>query len=160
MKELLTRGLTKKLFLLMAIMAISLPLSAQSHDGHDYFTGLFSSSAIKGYDAVAYFTQDKAVKGSAEFRHEYEDVEWRFSSAENLALFKATPEKYVPQYNGYCAYAMSVYGDKVKVDPTQYVIKDGKLYLNFSAKYNQDFRSDLDNHIKSANQNWHKKFTQ
>ena len=143
---------------LVAILTFPSAVSAHGDEDHGYFTGLFSSAAIKGYDPVAYFIQSKAVKGSAHYRYEYQGAEWRFSSENNLQLFKANPDKYIPQYNGYCAYAMSVYGDKVNVDPTQYVIKDNKLYLNFNAKYNQEFRSDLNTHIKNADSNWQTKF--
>lgn len=57
--------------------------------------------AIKGYDTVAYFTDGKPVQGSAEFEHEWEGARWQFSSREHLELFRASPEKYAPQYGGY-----------------------------------------------------------
>ena len=61
----------------------------------------FSGVAVKGYDPVAYFTEAKPIKGQAQFEYRWQGAKWRFSSAQNLALFKATPEKYAPQYGGY-----------------------------------------------------------
>ena len=61
----------------------------------------FSGVAVKGYDPVAYFTEAEPIKGKAEFEYRWQGVKWRFSSAKHLALFKATPEKYAPQYGGY-----------------------------------------------------------
>ena len=71
------------------------------------YTAFLSDKAIRGYDTVAYFTENKPVKGAEEFSYEYKGAQWLFSSAENLELFKAEPEKYAPQYGGYCAYAVS-----------------------------------------------------
>lgn len=110
--------------------------------------------AIKGYDTVAYFTEDQAVKGDKQFSHEYKGVTWIFASAENLDLFKQDAAKYAPQYNGYCAYAMGVYGKTVKVDPKVYTIKDGKLYLNFNKKLGKKFNEDIDRYIADGDDNW------
>jgi YHS domain-containing protein len=60
-----------------------------------------SGAAIKGYDAVAYFTEGKPVKGKAALSHEWNGARWQFSSEENMKLFAANPEKYAPQYGGY-----------------------------------------------------------
>ncbi len=71
--------------------------------------GIFSdgAGAIRGYDAVAYFTDGRPVKGSREFSYRWRSAEWLFASAENLAVFRENPDRYAPQYGGYCAYAMS-----------------------------------------------------
>ena len=87
--------------------------------------------AIRGYDTVAYFTKNKPVKGNPEFQYEWKHGTWFFSSQENLELFKASPEKYAPQYGGYCAYAIAI-DQLVPIDPTQFTILDNKLYLNYS----------------------------
>ncbi len=110
--------------------------------------------AIKGYDTVAYFTQNEPVKGDKEFSTDYKGATWIFASAENLELFKNDPAKYAPQYNGYCAYAMGAYGKKVKVDPNIYTIKDGKLYLNFNKKIGNTFNNDIDRYIADGDKNW------
>src|SRR5687767_2907307 len=84
--------------------------------------------AIRGYDMVAYFNNSKAIKGSDEFQHEWNDAKWYFSSASNRDLFAKAPEKYAPQFGGYCAYAASrdyIYD----ADPQFWRIVDGRLYL-------------------------------
>jgi YHS domain-containing protein len=57
--------------------------------------------AIKGYDTVAYHTENRAVKGKSQFSHKWNDAKWYFASAENRDLFAADPERYAPQYGGY-----------------------------------------------------------
>jgi YHS domain-containing protein len=98
--------------------------------------------AIVGYDTVAYFTQNKAVKGSDEYTHQWNGAKWRFSSIAHLDLFKANPEKYAPQYGGYCAYGVAG-GYLVKIDPTQFTVTGGKLYLNYDAGVQKDWLKDI-----------------
>jgi hypothetical protein len=95
-------------------------------------TGRFNDTAIDGYDTVAYFTQGKPVEGEKKFQFTWLDANWRFASQENLDLFKAMPEKYAPQYGGWCAYAMSDEGRTVRIDNDAWHIHKGKLYLNYS----------------------------
>lgn len=85
----------------------------------------------KGYDVVAYFN-NTALKGDKKFSIEYDDVTFLFSSQENLKTFKRTPQKYIPQYGGYCAYAIGVKGSKVSINPETFEIRDGKLYLFYN----------------------------
>lgn len=116
-------------------------------------TGWFSSDAIKGYDTVAYFTENKAVKGSKDFSHKWKSANWQFSSQKNLNLFKTNPGKYAPQYGGYCAYAMAD-GKKVSIDPKSFDLKDGKLYLNYSKSVQKKWKVKIDDYIKSADSAW------
>ncbi len=144
----------------ISIFALFLFAPAVTFAG-DYYTGsskatIRGDAAIKGYDVVAYFKENKAVKGSADFSYEHDGAVWRFASAENLNDFKASPARYAPKYGGYCAYAMSSYGKKVKVDPTQFTVKDDKLYLNFNARFSTKFKNDIDKHITQADENWEK----
>jgi len=84
--------------------------------------------AIDGYDPVAYFTQNEAVKGNEEHVCDYNGATWRFSSKEHLDLFLSDPEKYAPQFGGYCA--LSITHNKLVVsDPESFIVKDDKLYL-------------------------------
>lgn len=92
--------------------------------------------AIQGYDPVAYFTQYKAVKGSAQNAATLEGVTYYFASAANKDLFYENPQKYEPQYGGWCAYAMGASNSKVEIDPATFKIVDGKLYLFFHTWYN------------------------
>jgi YHS domain-containing protein len=118
--------------LLLAVgLAIAVPQTALAVD--PVYTSFWNKRAVGGYDAVAYFTQGKPVKGKAEFSMKYKGVEWRFSSKENLEKFKADPTKYAPQYGGYCAWAIAAKGDAVKGDPKYWRIVNGKLYLNYDA---------------------------
>jgi len=87
--------------------------------------------SIKGYDPVAYFTAGKMAKGRKDFEQQWMGATFRFSSKENFELFKKAPEKYAPQYGGYCAYAVS-HGYTAPVDPEAWDIVNGKLYLNYS----------------------------
>jgi YHS domain-containing protein len=114
---------------------------------------------IKGYDAVAYFTTGKPVKGSKDFEQQWMGATFRFSSKENLELFKKAPEKYAPQYGGYCAYAVSQ-GYTAPVDPEAWDIVSGKLYLNYSKSVQKKWREKRDEYITAADKNWpelHKK---
>lgn len=116
---------------------------------------VFSSSnqAIRGYDAVSYFASGKAVKGNENLTYHWKDANWYFSSKENLDLFMKNPEKYAPQYGGYCAYGMSE-GHKAPTDPNAWTIVDGKLYLNYSPKVKENWVKDRDQRIEKANKNW------
>ncbi|MBU1181673.1 MAG: hypothetical protein KKE00_12480 [Proteobacteria bacterium] len=87
--------------------------------------------AIKGYDTVAYFNVGKALKGIESFAFKWHDMTWYFLTKENRDLFAASPEKYAPQYDGYCAWAMTE-ARKALTDPEEWKIVDGKLYLNCS----------------------------
>ncbi len=115
-----------------------------------YSTG---SGAIGGHDVVAYFTQGKAVKGSAQHQTRWNGADWRFASAENLEAFLKSPERYVPQYGGYCAYGVSQ-GYAVKIDPTAFTINNGRLYLNYSRSVSATWRADIPGYVKAANKNW------
>ncbi|MEH6726530.1 MAG: YHS domain-containing (seleno)protein [Hyphomicrobiales bacterium] len=119
----------------------------------EIFTGLVKGVAVAGYDPVAYFTMGKPVKGSAEHSLMHEGAEWRFSSADNKALFEANPAKYAPQYGGYCAYAVSQ-GYTAKGEPDVWKIVDDRLYLNFNRGVQRRWEKDVPSHISKADGNW------
>ncbi|MFP2995715.1 YHS domain-containing (seleno)protein [Spongiivirga sp. MCCC 1A20706] len=96
----------------------------------DYYTK--KGFAVEGYDVVSYF-DGTPKKGSKSITSEHDGVKFSFSSKANLERFKADPEKYIPEYGGYCAYAVAVKGKKVKIDPETYEIRDDKLYLFYNA---------------------------
>lgn len=85
-----------------------------------------------GYDVVAYF-DGAPKKGKKNWSFTYEEAQFRFSSKDNLDKFKADPEKYIPQFGGWCAYAIAKTGEKVTINPTTYEIRDEKLYLFYNA---------------------------
>lgn len=109
--------------------------------------------AIKGTDPVAYFTEGRPIEGSKSFTHRYDGAEFRFASAENRDLFAANPEKYAPQYGGYCAWAVSL-GYTASTVPEAFTIVDGKLYLNYSLRVRSQWEADRDNRIRLGDQNW------
>jgi YHS domain-containing protein len=94
-------------------------------------TGYFGDVAIKGYDPVAYFTENKAVEGSDQFAHRWLGATWYFASAENRDLFIKDPGKYAPQYGGYCADGVSFGTITTNIDPKAWRIIEGKLYLSY-----------------------------
>ncbi len=106
-------------------------------------TGWFNNTAIKGYDSVAYFTQNKAVKGSDKYTFSYLGADWHFSSEENKTAFAENPKRYAPQYGGWCAYAMADEGNAVGIDPEAFYIHEDKLYLNYSQSVQQKWLSNL-----------------
>jgi len=85
--------------------------------------------AIKGYDPVAYFTEGRAVKGNPAFAYDFDDSRYYFSSAKNRELFAASPDRYAPQFAGLCAAGMADGRKIVDIDPTAFVIREGKLYF-------------------------------
>jgi YHS domain-containing protein len=108
---------------------------------------------LKGYDPVAYFINGAPTKGSEQYSLAWKGVTYRFASAGNLEKFKADPEKYLPQYGGYCAYAMSL--DRVvDIDPSRWAIVNGKLYLNNGFVAEKLWSLNKNGNIVSADRNW------
>ena len=93
-----------------------------------------SKLALQGYDPVTYIKDGKASKGEAARSATHNGVIYRFSSAENLSAFQADPERYLPAYGGWCATAMAK-GEKVEVDPKNFKVTNGRLFLFFNAWY-------------------------
>ncbi|WP_421763696.1 YHS domain-containing (seleno)protein [Ekhidna sp.] len=111
--------------------------------------------AIKGYDPVAYFVKGEPVKGIAAYTLKWKEADWYFSSQENLETFKANPEKYAPQFGGFCAFGVSK-GSLYKIEPDAWKIVGGKLYLNYSKGIQKKWEADQTNFIKQAEINWPK----
>ncbi len=109
--------------------------------------------AIQGYDPVAYFTEGKPVYGKPEFTHDFAGATWQFASAANRDAFAAEPERYAPQYGGYCAWAVSQ-GYTASTDPSAWRIEDGKLYLNYSRSVQSRWARDIPGNITKADANW------
>lgn len=111
------------------------------------------AGAIRGYDPVAYFEQKAPVKGDRAYSHQWNGATWYFSSAANRDRFAAAPEKYAPQYGGYCAYGVAQ-GYAPEIDPNAWKIVDGRLYLNFSPEVQSRWSRDIPGYIRKANANW------
>ena len=142
--------ITRRLVLTL-VLATALPAFAASKSDPINKDG--SSVAIKGYDAVAYFTQSKPVKGSSAFTYQWMNSTWWFASSEGRDEFARSPEKYAPQYGGYCAYGVSQ-GHTAPIDPEAWTIVEGKLYLNYSKGVKKTWSEAIPNHIQEANRNW------
>jgi len=127
-------------------------LPAPAHASDAIYTN-WRGRALSGYDPVAYFTEGRPVEGSAEFTTEWMGGEWRFASAANRARFLESPERYAPQYGGYCAWAMAR-GEAVSSDPQAWSIVGGKLYLNYSLSVQKQWEAARDESIRKADAQW------
>lgn len=112
-----------------------------------------SAPAVQGYDVVSYHTEKHPVRGNGHFTAEHDGALYQFSSEENLKLFKAEPAKYVPAYNGYCAFGVGK-GKKFIGDPEVWRIVDGKTYLNLDIGVQEMWLKDVPAMIKDADKNW------
>lgn len=143
------RATGKKLALVAVMLGTSFSLMAadigMSVDENDI--------AIKGYDPVAYFTDNGAVQGSPEFTATYKNAIYHFASSENRNKFKANPQAFAPQYGGYCAFGVAM-GKKFETDPQAWKVEDGKLYLNLDKTVQQRWLEDTQGFIQDANTNW------
>ncbi|MBC7768760.1 MAG: YHS domain-containing protein [Phycisphaerales bacterium] len=144
----------RKFLLAIAVLIAPLALAAPAHaDQAPVYTGLLSRVAIGGYDPVAYFTSGRPVRGDAQHRITHQGYEYRFASAANLAAFRASPSRYLPQYGGYCAWAVAQ-GYTAAGNPQNWRIVDGRLYLNYNDEIQQRWERDIPGFIGSANTNW------
>ncbi len=133
-------------------------VNAQSEDARKRNFNTKKNSAIEGYDPVSYF-DNNPKEGEAKWSYDYKGIPYHFSSAVNLAKFKASPDKYEPAYGGWCAYAMGESGEKVKIDPETFKIVEGKLYLfyNFWGNNTLNTWNKNERPLKAkADQNWKK----
>ena len=118
---------------------------------------IMDNVAIKGYDSVAYFKEGKALKGRESFTIQWHGMTWYFSTKDNRDLFAAAPNKYAPQYDGYCAWAMTESRLAI-TDPEVWKIVDGKLYLNCSQTAYEKWSKDIPGNIQKADAIWKEKY--
>ncbi len=109
--------------------------------------------ALRGYDPVAYFEVGQPTPGLPAFSHSYKGSTFQFASEANLKKFVADPEKYAPQYGGFCALG-TANGYKVKTEPDAFKVVDGKLYFNYNRKVLEMWTQDQAGYISRANKNW------
>jgi len=139
-------------FLIVAVLA-RFPDSAGSSEPPVPAVNATDGVGLKGYDPVGYFTDGQPTKGTGQYSLQWKGVTYRFASAEDLQLFKADPEKYLPQYGGYCAYAMSI-NRIADISPTEWTIFDGKLYLNNNFFSQTLWSVDKSGRVQAADRNW------
>ena len=109
--------------------------------------------AIRGYDPVAYFTDGKPVAGNPAYTHKWKGATWSFANAANRDRFKQNPERWAPQYGGYCAYGVAQ-GYAVKIEVDQWSVVDGKLYLNYDRSVQRTWKRNIPRYIRAADKNW------
>ncbi len=119
----------------------------------EFFTT--KEGAIQGFDPVSYFTENEPKKGNPELGYIYHNATWHFSSTANRDLFKANPEKYTPQFGGYCAFGMSR-GYKAETQPGAWTIVDGRLFLNYNENVRKEWNKNQADFISKAFTNWTK----
>ncbi len=135
------------------LVAVALLLSALARADNPPVSTDEAGYAIDGYDTVAYFTDSQPQPGDAAHSHDWLGATWLFASAAHRDAFAADPERYAPQFGGYCAYAVSK-GHAVKAKPEVWSIVDGKLYLNLGPGAQQKWQAELRTNIVRAQSNW------
>lgn len=113
----------------------------------------FGNLALKGYDPVAYFAEKRAAKGSKQLLHNYAGATWQFVNAANRDLFAQDPERYMPQYGGYCAWGISQ-AKFFDGDPEVWKVVNGKLYVNYNKEIEKAWEQNILDFIEKADTNW------
>jgi YHS domain-containing protein len=146
--------------LLLSLLAATLLSGAVAIDVNAYDEASVSELntdakglALHGYDPVAYFQAGAPTTGKAELQTNHRGATYRFASAANLAQFKADPDRYAPQYGGFCAMGVAL-EKKLDVDPNAWRIVDGKLYLNLNKDVQKKWLDDVPGNLAQANATW------
>jgi YHS domain-containing protein len=141
---------------IFVIALCSLPVMASVPSAHaeaPIYTGVFSDTALQGYDPVAYFEEGEPVKGDDAFTADYMGAKFKFASSANRDAFIGSPQAYTPQYGGYCAWAMAD-GKHAKGDARYWKIVDGKLYLNYNQSIQKKWDADIPGFVERADIAW------
>ena len=136
---------------ILSLILCGIVLHSVSASADEFFER--NGVAIGGYDPVAYFDEERPVKGVPEFRTEFKGATFQFVSANHRDRFAAEPEQFAPQYGGDCAYGTAK-GYKAKIDPEAFTVVQGKLYLNYSDAVQTRWLSDIPGYIQQADANW------
>lgn len=139
---------TKRLMFCLLLVAF------ETMAGDAIYTGFFSNKAVGGFDPVAYFTEGKPIEGKKNFHIQYQGADWYFSSRQNLDLFQNDPEKYAPQYGGFCAWAVAAKHSRAPGNPQYWKIVNDKLYLNYDKSVQEKWLGDIPGFIKEADEYW------
>lgn len=141
--------------LLFLALITGLLASGQQYNGHFLNNVDANGVIIDGYDAVAFFTDNKPVKGDPQFSYTYEEATYQFASREHLDLFKANPEKYKPQFGAWCAYAVSL-GRTAPIDVNTFSIIDGRLVIQHNQRAVNGWNKNPEGNLKLADKYWPK----
>ena len=157
----------KKVFSLLTVLVLSLAFAQCQNQVKEQvpaqgkYNTDSSNIAVSGYDVVSYFSGSEPVPGSSKYTSLVEGVTFQFANAKNKKSFDANPEKYKPQYGGWCAFAVAAKNSKVPTNPKTYKITNGKLYLFFNAEHKGKilntkpmWNKKEGEFIKQADKNW------
>jgi YHS domain-containing protein len=136
--------------IIIALLAFFSAVQAQAQKSEIFVSG---GKAIKGYDPVAFFKEAKPVKGADSLSYQWKQATWLFSTRENLNAFRSDPDKYAPQYGGYCAYGTSQ-GHKAPTQADSWTIVNDKLYFNYNKDVKVMWNKDQQNLIQVADEKW------
>lgn len=140
-----------KIFILLTLVFTAFAAPAFA-DEDPIYTSWQNNLAIEGYDVVSFYS-GVPLEGNEDLAYEFKGADWWFSTQANLDLFRTNPNAFVPQYGGYCAWAVAK--DKLaKGDPEYWYVEDGKLYLNFNKRIKKKWSRDIPGFIKKADANW------
>lgn len=137
-------------FILASVLALSSCSDGPKADL--VYTSWLDDQAIGGYDLVSFFS-GKPIMGNENYKIEYSDATWSFSSRANMDLFQTNPSAFMPQYGGYCAWAMA-HGKLAKGSPESWHVRDGKLYFNYNNRIHEQWVRDIPGFLQKANQYW------
>jgi YHS domain-containing protein len=140
--------------IVLTIFSLIVTVDVQAQKTGKFFNNVDARGVIlDGYDAVAFFTDNKPVKGDAKFTFTYHDAKYQFASLEHLDLFKANPEKYAPQFGAWCAYAVSL-GRIAPIDVNNFSIVDGRLFIQHNQRAVNGWNKDVPGNIVKADKYW------
>jgi len=141
----------KTLMLTLALIFTTVS-AAPTFAAESIYTSWKNNLAVGGFDTVSFFS-GKPQQGKKDFTFNYAGAEWRFSTRGNLDLFKTNPDAFMPQYGGYCAWAVA--NNKLaKGNPKHWYVEDGKLYLNFNARIQRRWEKDIPGFVNKAESYW------
>ena len=135
-----------------AVIAARYMLAPREYAPEPVFTE--DGVAIRGTDPVAYFTEGRPVAGEPDITAEWQGATWRFASAEHRDMFLAEPEKYAPQYGGFCAWAVAAKGKLYSTEPDNWTIHEGRLFLNYNDDIEARFETDIPGFVAEADRRW------
>jgi YHS domain-containing protein len=138
---------------LAASSLISTPASAIVPDSKSAVDTDEKGLALRGYDAVAYFTDGQPKKGDPKFHTKLNGATYYFASADHLKKFKANPDAYLPQFGGFCAMGTAM-NRKIEGDPNVWKLVDNKLFLNANPDVGRRWSQDIPGNIARADDNW------
>jgi YHS domain-containing protein len=138
--------------IIKSVAAVAL-ISTSAFAGELVNVSSASNVALSGYDPVAFFTDSKPVNGSPSITAEHQGATYYFASKEHKKLFTDNPDKFAPQFGGFCAFGVAL-GKLFPVDINTAQVRDGKLYLNLNGDVLKKFNADFEGNVAKADKNW------